>query len=244
MYHYQGRLFYPRSPCGERPYQREVDQKSRSFSIHALLAESDNPVCIVVTIVEFFYPRSPCGERRFSRPLRATKNFFYPRSPCGERHQDKFLVSPAKKFSIHALLAESDQYPQISIKLVVIFYPRSPCGERLSRQVSCFARQKFSIHALLAESDSSKIISSSFIAYFLSTLSLRRATLLLCPFFMPSNFLSTLSLRRATFRGSFLLNLLFIFYPRSPCGERQGTDEQAFELKFFLSTLSLRRATE
>ena len=34
-------FFYPRSPCGERPYQREIYQKSRSFSIHALLAESD-----------------------------------------------------------------------------------------------------------------------------------------------------------------------------------------------------------
>ncbi len=36
--------FYPRSPCGERPYQGKIDKKSRSISIHALLAESDNTI--------------------------------------------------------------------------------------------------------------------------------------------------------------------------------------------------------
>ena len=36
--------FYPRSPCGERPYQRKIDQKSSSISIHALLAESDSKI--------------------------------------------------------------------------------------------------------------------------------------------------------------------------------------------------------
>ena len=35
------RNFYPRSPCGERPYQCQIDQQRSSISIHALLAESD-----------------------------------------------------------------------------------------------------------------------------------------------------------------------------------------------------------
>ena len=33
------------------------------------------------------------------------------------------------------------------------------------------------------------------------------------------------------------------FYPRSPCGERLGCRDTAEELRGFLSTLSLRRAT-
>ena len=35
------RNFYPRSPCGERPYQQSKKQANQSISIHALLAESD-----------------------------------------------------------------------------------------------------------------------------------------------------------------------------------------------------------
>ena len=56
-------------------------------------------------------------------------------------------------------------------------------------------------------------------------------------------FLSTLSLRRATI-------LVFCgpqgsgnFYPRSPCGERQPALYQLYDTYAFLSTLSLRRAT-
>ena len=57
--------------------------------------------------------------------------------------------------SIHALLAESDQMPTITgIMYSDNFYPRSPCGER---------------PALRQQGRSQKI--------FLSTLSLRRATL-------------------------------------------------------------------
>ena len=34
------------------------------------------------------------------------------------------------------------------------------------------------------------------------------------------------------------------FYPRSPCGERRGIDLSEFNRAVFLSTLSLRRATD
>ena len=77
--------FYPRSPCGERPF-RLARLASRSY----------------------FYPRSPCGERHSQKHIngranqflstlslrRATGSLimiggfgadFYPRSPCGER---------------------------------------------------------------------------------------------------------------------------------------------------------------
>ena len=58
------------------------------------------------------------------------------------------------KISIHALLAESDSYSQHVTRPSGYFYPRSPCGER---------------HEALAQA---RKINS-----FLSTLSLRRATI-------------------------------------------------------------------
>ena len=57
------------------------------------------------------------------------------------------------------------------------------------------------------------------------------------------SFLSTLSLRRATlgqFRG---VPLVGNFYPRSPCGERRTMTITICIVSKFLSTLSLRRAT-
>ena len=78
------------------------------------------------------------------------------------------------------------------------FYPRSPCGERQAGQKGRKPGKRF-----------------------LSTLSLRRATLFLQPYGLPPIFLSTLSLRRAT-----LIRL-----------------QQAVNDMKFLSTLSLRRAT-
>ena len=36
------------------------------ISIHALLAESDDPLDWYLMILENFYPRSPCGERLLS----------------------------------------------------------------------------------------------------------------------------------------------------------------------------------
>ena len=60
-------------------------------------------------------------------------------------------------------------------------------------------------------------------AVFLSTLSLRRATRAAMPVSVPPfRFLSTLSLRRATFQGPRFIRYRVDFYPRSPCGERQG----------------------
>ena len=124
------------------------------------------------------------------------------------------------------------------------FYPRSPCGERL-------------MHALEL---------TNFVL-FLSTLSLRRATSLLCfmiqlpLYFYPrspcgerlrSRFLFRLFLQISIHallaesdrpRGSKLHYILGNFYPRSPCGERQMASCGISAPVIFLSTLSLRRAT-
>ena len=101
---------------------------------------------------------------------------------------------------------------------------------------------------------------------FLSTLSLRRATHNLWRALCPPLFLSTLSLRRATRvkptepdRAGISIHALlaesdvlcgglwkgeFNFYPRSPCGERRAGQSWKTVCSKFLSTLSLRRATD
>ena len=124
-----------------------------------------------------------------------------------------------------------------------------------------------SIHALLAESDGE--MNNCIKAYrkFLSTLSLRRATVLSRAFCSSNIFLSTLSLRRATIVGGAGNNTIRIsihallaesdsrqvfcfarqknFYPRSPCGERLTLGGfWVLSIQIFLSTLSLRRATD
>ena len=78
--------FYPRSPCGERHFDRLQICLQAGISIHALLAESD--------ILR-------------SCPMPRCQNF-YPRSPCGERRKNRMTTSKRVLISIHALLAESD----------------------------------------------------------------------------------------------------------------------------------------
>ena len=56
-------------------------------------------------------------------------------------------------------------------------------------------------------------------------------------------FLSTLSLRRATVLKWQVVPPCYNFYPRSPCGERPLLISSARLDSVFLSTLSLRRAT-
>ena len=124
----------------------------------------------------YFYPRPPCGER-LSRPcsnitrlsflstlslqratwLDLTRSallcYFYPRSPCGERRRSRGFGCLGGGISIHALLAESDNRVRLSPLGPKYFYPRSPCGERRHWQTGHNRTRQF-----------------------LSTLSLRRAT--------------------------------------------------------------------
>ena len=122
------------------------------------------------------------------------------------------------------------------------FYPRSPCGERRPTPPTPCAPTRF-----------------------LSTLSLRRATITITITCIVSRFLSTLSLRRATHYGwswydDFTISIHALlaesdpqikmmgapvdnFYPRSPCGERRRRLWLLAQTASFLSTLSLRRAT-
>ena len=81
---------------------------------------------------------------------------FYPRSPCGERPHVGRRKLKKIQISIHALLAESD--------LAVFFLD--------------LVALAISIHALLAESDDGGSVAVKVTGKFLSTLSLRRATIM------------------------------------------------------------------
>ena len=103
--------------------------------------------------------------------------YFYPRSPCGERLCTDICRRNGIKISIHALLAESDGRHG------------RPCDRPSRRFLSTLSLRRatgiadavalaldISIHALLAESDTSIRCSLNHYLAFLSTLSLRRAT--------------------------------------------------------------------
>ena len=146
---------------------------------------------------QHFYPRSPYGERptairvpvrrflflstlslRRATALQPSKlqgsQYFYPRSPCGERPIGRQGTGGRGNFYPRSPCGERQHHSQVC-DAAQNFYPRSPCGERLGGY-----RQRLD----------------------------------------PRRFLSTLSLRRATIRLLPQLAAAQNFYPRSPCGER------------------------
>ena len=128
------------------------------ISIHALLAESDlrrnaSCNCRSISIHALLAESDLAGP---SGP--AFLYNFYPRSPCGERLLEQSSSYNAYMISIHALLAESDDSLPALMLIACHFYPRSPCGERLRGWT-------LNINGPI----------------FLSTLSLRRATVLVVP---------------------------------------------------------------
>ena len=148
-----------------------------------------------------------------------------------------FLSTLSLRRATHCIWILCRQHPD--------FYPRSPCGERRGSSSKSTRCLRISIHALLAESDAWCMSRKTPVqAAFLSTLSLRRATLPETAAVVPSRqFLSTLSLRRATPRTKSTRSRRPYFYPRSPCGERLVAGAGDNAVRIFLSTLSLRRAT-
>ena len=259
--------FYPRSPCGERP-NLLISEASANIFLSTLSLRRATATCTIwaytnkflstlslrrATVTAHtwqggttdFYPRSPCGERLFE-PKHEHHNFryFYPRSPCGERRGTLPRRCRSGLISIHALLAESD-----SIRLAGAASPPN-----------------ISIHALLAESDASLWISEPSAKIFLSTLSLRRATVWPHQRHFPVDI--SIHALLAESDNSLLTSVVSSadFYPRSPCGERpqkryHGSPPAGISIHAllaesdckvrvihhdkprFLSTLSLRRAT-
>ena len=238
------------------------------ISIHALLAESDVSSRSVPSSCRRFLSTLSLRRATAATTVAATRpvdisihallaesdgrvraalpdrQHFYPRSPCGER---RGAYRGARQSRRH-------------------FYPRSPCGERPPQGWPCPGRTgNFYPRSPCGERLSSRKLPSS-CRLFLSTLSLRRATLTaplsgivpdisIHALLAESDvtglifrakfviFLSTLSLRRATRKRSCPVRLPGYFYPRSPCGERREIWESDDRKGRFLSTLSLRRAT-
>ena len=173
---YAARYFYPRSPCGERLRGSQL----------------------LAPCVKYFYPRSPCGERPRDCPVWSPRRYFYPRSPCGERRfaisahcfEGRFLstlslrratdVSGVQGYrtliSIHALLAESDTRTWIMHHQPPDFYPRSPCGERRQQPDGTTSTTYFYPRSPCGERPILGLRPQP-PERFLSTLSLRRATL-------------------------------------------------------------------
>ena len=238
--------FYPRSPCGERRYiwpaylQRQIisihallaesDTANRALqkveeviSIHALLAESDRQTFAYWYIKEIFLSTLSLRRATTSLVVIGTNcvisiHALLAESDDGFEGRQQLVGN----ISIHALLAESDGRPQSGWTDAGHFYPRSPCGERPTPAVLVTTGVAISIHALLAESD------------------------------VPRHDISASR---------------HDFYPRSPCGERLNTADQEARKRLisihallaesdalgavtspavsrFLSTLSLRRATQ
>ena len=133
----------------------DLGKRDIGISIHALLAESDCRHNSLPPFAILFL--STLSLRRATvrgSQARAPNGDFYPRSPCGERPGAKRQDPGQVLISIHALLAESDLAGPSGPAISFNFYLRSPCGERLCQTIS-----------------------PSIILLFLSTLSLRRATL-------------------------------------------------------------------
>ena len=169
-----------------------------SISIHALLAESDFYLGKALHAFPLFLSTLSLRRATSARPEI--------RRPC--------------VISIHALLAESDRKGQssgagISISIHALLAESDLTWHCIREDES------ISIHALLAESDGFRYFYIIKITKFLSTLSLRRATVHALKFADAMLFLSTLSLRRATGKSNKLAGQKLVF----------------------LSTLSLRRAT-
>ena len=282
--------FYPRSPCGERHSERPETRRSYAISIHALLAESDLTQTDLANRAELFlstlslrratlypletliilpflstlslrratdsltddvstggnfYPRSPCGERRIGLVFlwwgvrflstlslrRATLTSvvnstgtmdFYPRSPCGERHDTSSLMQCQAKFLSTLSLRRATSKRLSNTLKHLYFYPRSPCGERQPGERHASSQQEF-----------------------LSTLSLRRATSPASVTPAASRNFYPRSPCGERLESSYSQHVIrpSDFYPRSPCGERRILTHDSREIIKFLSTLSLRRAT-
>ena len=192
--HKPNRYFYPRSPCGERPHhpmrqnRTSVHFYPRSTSLAASSARAflstlslrrATALHVVMGGAGIFL--STLSLRRATYSLQAhrfTISYFYPRSPCGER--------------LRSVLRQT--------ATTVYFYPRSPCGERLHLPCVRHLRGHFYPRSPCGE---------------------RRPALVSVP--GVNTFLSTLSLRRATLPRMYHGRLPRHFYPRSPCGERRAS---------------------
>ena len=193
--------FYPRSPCGERPLLSSfiiIDVKFLStLSLRRATPatgrnDQNNIFLSTLSLRRATFINSNCNfTQKFLSTLslrRATtvpggghisQTHFYPRSPCGERPAIDVFLAVWAVISIHALLAESDAniYETVNRNRISIHALLAESDHET--YVVMEATKIISIHALLAESDVVDTLILANAMLFLSTLSLRRATMIL-----------------------------------------------------------------
>ena len=191
--------FYPRSPCGERRHAAGGGKDDGTISIHALLAESDTiDTASKNRYLRFLSTlslrRATCTPRSAAPLPVISIHALLAESDGGHQKQDGIFG-----ISIHALLAESDVYSiadkcELNIFLSTLslrratphcsaiasampdFYPRSPCGERPPPAAACDANTNFYPRSPCGERPP-RCRQHLRVRRFLSTLSLRRATI-------------------------------------------------------------------
>ena len=190
--------FYPRSPCGERRVRAGATATNMEFLSTLSLR------------------RATCN---FSQKRHPPHNF-YPRSPCGERLVNTYHRIFGGGISIHALLAESDSIFMLLLVLILQFLSTLSLRRATEVNKPVAALTSISIHALLAESDISDAPSSAPYAISIHALLAESDSRFGSYSQRSYRFLSTLSLRRATLNQIPPRRFHYHFYPRSPCGER------------------------
>ena len=176
--HTNNGYFYPRSPCGERLSSMLYDTTALIFLSTLSLRRATGVGRVINHIKTYhFYPRSPCGERQTMQAIAQALNTFLStlslrRATCKLLEQ---LSDPA--FLSTLSLRRATRKLPMREPTALHFYPRSPCGERQQAQSLKIPPHGISIHALLAESDLNAHLYYHSRGLFLSTLSLRRATL-------------------------------------------------------------------
>ena len=146
--------------------------------------------------------------------------------------------------SIHALLAESDDTLTDDVSSSGRFLSTLSLRRATHYDNYNLHCVEISIHALLAESDPLTLLMVVIPISFLSTLSLRRATRRASRQHPAGEISIHALLAESDSRTKAIPAEVGDFYPRSPCGERPTDMRQRLTKLGFLSTLSLRRATD
>ena len=182
--------------------RRASRQQPAGISIHALLAESDHFLFYSQQRHLPFLSTLSLRRATPSYKHRIHHKEFLSTLSLRRATDTSSLMRCQAKFLSTLSLRRATSPASVTPAASRNFYPRSPCGERPQSSASSLPSTSISIHALLAESDAMQIVIVIVHTLFLSTLSLRRATVSLrCPCYVPHH-----------------------FYPRSPCGERRQAD--------------------
>ena len=213
-----------------------------------------------------FYPRPPRGGRpAHHNHAGLQRENFYPRPPRGGRHVDDEPSAAPVAISIHALREEGDGRSLSSgLRHGISIHALREEGDcsvddTFDRSIfisihalreegdaghcgRCGGAAVISIHALREEGDRGCRVFAARHMPFLSTPSVRRATLARLPDRIPGRFLSTPSVRRATFHTG-ICNIPLCISIHASVRRATHFSQRTYRKPVFLSTPSVRRAT-